>query len=81
VFDGRKIVLSEYKSSLETIIGKENTDKILDFFENNLMCRTCRKIFPINEFSHCKTNRNRMGRYSDCKTCARNKYIELKSML
>lgn len=76
----RAIRFSEYEAYIRKNMGDNIFTRLEDILDNQLACGTCKQVLPVSEFSRCKTNRNRMGRYAHCKECARNNYQEIRDL-
>lgn len=74
----RTIRIKEFEPLLIKQLGNDVTQKLFILLDSYLPCNTCKKVLPLSDFSICKANRNRLGRYADCRYCARSKYEDMK---
>jgi len=74
----RFIRIEEYEPMLRSELGDETYETILGIVTNFLQCKTCLEVLPLDHFAKCKSNRNRLNKYSDCKACSSQKYKETR---
>lgn len=76
----RSIKISEYEEFIRKNLTDNVYDRLMELLNNFLPCGTCFKVLPVTDFAVCQSNRNRLGRYAHCRTCAQINYQEERDL-